>query len=299
MVFLPPKEVFVSIILSFFIVGTTSSPASHPRNIEPTQKRTSLNVLKTTITDSQTIDWIERSSQGQIANPPPPRVPREGSRALAELEQPGAELGPPGTVPIPRVNSEYLAKGYSKVLPGAPPSRKRQQAIENAHWHVSSAQIVDNIGGSCVFSRFKAYTQSTADFSLLQTAVIRKNVLVQWGPGPTDYLNQTLEAGWINFVDQVSQPHLFTYYTTNNYFADGDNQGGYNMDYAGWVQVDATIHPGSVFTPLSVDGGEQQNLKVEYNLHEGNWWLAVEDRWVCGVLIFCQAEISSISPSSS
>lgn len=93
-------------------------------------------------------------------------------------------------------------------------------------------------------------------------------------------VTQTVEAGWINFINQVSQPHLFTYYTTNGYLQEGDNQGGWNTEFTGWVQVDSTIHPGSVFTPLSVDGGAQHSLQVEYNLHQGNWWLAVAGRWI-------------------
>jgi Neprosin len=42
---------------------------------------------------------------------------------------------------------------------------------------------------------------------------------------------QSLEAGWT--VDQSLNgdwlPHLFTYYTTNDYSQDGDFLGGYNL----------------------------------------------------------------------
>ncbi|KAH8891622.1 hypothetical protein GQ53DRAFT_781835 [Thozetella sp. PMI_491] len=256
--------------------GTSSSSKSVRRNEQPiADNRAAVNVISTTFTKSHTIDWVSIDSQGVIAQAPPPRTPRDGARPLAELELPGAELGPLGTVPIPRAKSI----SRSKQLPGMP-SLKRQDSQQGMHWYVTSNQSVANLGGSCVFSLFAPYTQNTADSSLLQTAVVKDNVLVTGFRGPPIVVPQTVEAGWINFIDQVAQPHLFTFYTTNGYLQDGDNQGGWNTEFTGWVQVDQTIHPGSVFTPLSVIGGAQQNLHVEYLLFQDNWWLAVEERWI-------------------
>lgn len=113
---------------------------------------------------------------------------------------------------------------------------------------------------------------------MLQTAVTKSNVPMP--NNPTVSGGQTLEAGWINYPQQVAAPHLFTYYTTCNYQCSGDNQGGWNRDQAGWVQVDTTYFPGTVFTPLSVDGGQQVEMQIEYQLFSGNWWLFVVDRWI-------------------
>ncbi|RDL35961.1 Carboxyl-terminal proteinase [Venustampulla echinocandica] len=277
----PLRDLLLLFLFSTFFVCGASKPTSYPnKNGEQAKhKRASLNVLKTTVTDTQTIDWISLDSQGEIAQAPPPRTPRNTPRPLAELELPGAELGPPGTVPVSRADPDYLAKASAKELPGTQ-SLKRQSSNAGVHWYVSSNQTVDNIGGSCVFSLFAPFTERTADFSLLQTAVTRQNVLWTGGRGPPTPITQTVEAGWINFIDQVAQPHLFTFYTTNGYIRDGDNQGGWNTEHTGWVQVDPTIHPGSVFTPLSTDGGAQNNLKIEYALFQDHWWLGVEDRWI-------------------
>ena len=266
-------------LLSAHIARSTAKPAKYGNGYvdKAMEKRAGLNVVKTTTTDTQTIDWISIESQGKIAELPPPRAPRDGPRPLAELEQPGAELGPVGTVPVSRLNPEYLKYAQKKVLPEMQ-SSKRQ--IQNEHWYCQANQTVSNIGGTGTFSMFAPYTQSDADFSLLQTAVTKHDVSLQFGRFPPFPGTQTVEAGWINWKAQVAQPHFFTYYTSTNYALDEDNHGGWNTEVAGWVQVDTTIHPGSVFTPLSIPGGAQNDLKIEYNLHGGNWWLAVEDKWI-------------------
>src|SRR5215831_19112938 len=74
-----------------------------------------LKIVKTTSTPrGQLLDWVPIESQhpkGQIASPPPGPVPmaeqhQDGERneewGRAELEHPGVERGPEGTVPILR-----------------------------------------------------------------------------------------------------------------------------------------------------------------------------------------------------
>ncbi|KAF2475934.1 DUF239-domain-containing protein [Lindgomyces ingoldianus] len=146
------------------------------------------------------------------------------------------------------------------------------------HWYASSAQRVNNRGGSASYSLYKAWTQSSGDFSLLQTAVIRSNV-----PKPGDNSNlvsQTVEAGWINYPAQVSAPHLFTYFTTDGYASTANNKGGWNREVAGWIQYDSQIYPGTSFAPLSTRGGTQYDIKIQWLLSNGNWWLFVLDRWI-------------------
>jgi hypothetical protein len=41
---------------------------------------------------------------------------------------------------------------------------------------------------------------------------------------------QTVEAGWIQYPDQNAEPHLFTFFTVNDYTAWGDNLSGWNQD---------------------------------------------------------------------
>ncbi|KUJ19689.1 DUF239-domain-containing protein, partial [Mollisia scopiformis] len=226
-----------------------------------------------TTTNTTTIDWVPIESQGNIATPPAPKSVYAGnaSKLVSELQLPGAQLGPPGTVPIPQVSTSYLDNTASKGLPELRSSKsKSKRQYSGNHWYSTSDQNVANIGGSAIFSLFKAFVNNNGDFSLLQTAVTKSGTNG----------GQTLEAGWINYPNQVSEPHLFTYYTTDGYSSEGDDIGGWNQDYAGWVQYDSEIFPGTVFTPNSVDGGDQYEMEIQYLLYEGNWWLWVLDRWI-------------------
>jgi len=263
-------------VLSLLVVQVIASPTATRSQYayNALKRRAALNIKQTTTTDTTTIDWIPINSQGDIASPPPGNVDHRSisnaSKPLSELQQPGARLGPPGTVPIPQVSPDYLHSVVSKQLPELRSSKSRRQYAGN-HWYVSSNQDVANFGGSAKYSIFKAFVSNNGDFSLLQTAVIKSS---------TSNGSQTLEAGWINYPNQVSAPHLFTYYTTNGYSSQGDNVGGWNQDVSGWVQVDSEIFPGTVFGPNSVDGGAQYELEIQYLLYQGNWWLWVLDRWI-------------------
>jgi hypothetical protein len=271
----PLAKCLLGTLLSILALQVTANPIVNPRsqNIENAlRRRANMNVVQTTSTDDNTIDWVPIESQGEIATPPPARnVSSTGLKPVAELQQPGAKLGPSGTVPIPQINSTYMANSASKSLPEmrtTDSKAKRQYAGQ--HWYVSSNQGVTNLGGSATYSLYKAFVNNNADFSLLQTAVTKSNTNG----------GQTLEAGWINYPNQVSAPHLFTYFTTDGYASNADNKGGWNQDVAGWVQVDSEIFPGTVFSPNSVDGGAQYEMEIMYYLYSGNWWLWVLDRWI-------------------
>ncbi|KAI1825470.1 hypothetical protein F4861DRAFT_537934 [Xylaria intraflava] len=254
------------------VSATPMKPKGHTRQVIATTKTS----------DGQTLDWVVPESQvggKKIATPPaPPKGDStSGNKARAALRaglgnDPGRQ-GPNGTVPVLRAGN---VKKASKRLPtvadhdnGGTRVAAASSGSQGMHWYASSGQAVTNMGGKGTFSLFKAFTQSTSDFSLLQTAVIRTK--------PTE---QTVEAGWINYPSQISDPHLFSYYTTNGYTADGDNIGGWNTDNAGWVQVDDQLYPGITFSPLSADGGSQYELEIGYYLTEGNWWLWCLDRYI-------------------
>ncbi|KAI0478281.1 hypothetical protein F4859DRAFT_52327 [Xylaria cf. heliscus] len=242
-------------------------------------------VATTTTSDGQVVDWVLPESQtgGQIAAAPPaPPTKRslEANRAAvrALLASDAGKQGPNGTVPIPRTSGARAPKRLpSKQDHGAQPKiDAAADSYAGQHWYASSGQNVNNHGGKGTFSLFKAFVQNGADFSLLQTAVIRNGA----DHAGTGTVTQTVEAGWINYPNQVSAPHLFSYFTTNGYSADGDNVGGWNRDHAGWVQVDSTIYPGIAFSPLSTDGGSQYELEIGYYLSGGNWWLWCLDRYI-------------------
>ena len=213
--------------------------AIHKEKLNRTQKKnkqeylkhfqaqtSALNIVKTTQhSDGQLIDWIPIESQGEIAEAPP--IPervnldspeRHGLRPKAELEFDGAEVGPEGTVPVPRQNIELLDFNktlHERLSKQAPPIDGSNGISTSAanHWYASSAQSVSNNGGSGIFSMFKPYMGSSSDFSLIQSAVIRSNVPMPYNQSVTG--PQTVEAGWINWPVQGAQPHLFTFFTTN------------------------------------------------------------------------------------
>lgn len=209
----------ISIVFSVLISLCLSSPASVPLLLSQAQNTRSMDnknilnnqipIVKTTLMpDGTTIDWISRDSQvpgGNIALPPPlpPHTPPDANhsteQSCAFLNFNDAELGPNGTVPILRQNTPLVrvntAQQNSKAPPVDPdhPFNLGAQAVGD-HWYASSAQRVNNHGGSASFSLYKAWTEANTDFSLLQSAVIRYNV-----PKPGDnskLVSQTVEAGW-------------------------------------------------------------------------------------------------------
>lgn len=135
-----------------------------------------------------------------------------------------------------------------------------------------------NHGASAVFSVYDSYVANDRDFSLLQINVTRDDI--QLLNPPVVVGAQTVEAGWVNYPHQIEEPRLFTYYTTDGYAGNADNVGGWNQGVKGWVQTDSTYFPGTVFKPTSVDGGQQYEIKLQFVLYEGNWWLYIIDRWM-------------------
>jgi len=244
-------------------------------------------VATTTTSEGQIIDWIKPESQvtgGKIATPPPAPLSKRSIKTnqpsiQAILGNDPGKQGPNGTVP--RLRSSKVARP-NKRLPSKSDHNNllktdaAQDGYSGTHWYASSGQNINNHGGKATFSLFKAFVQSNDDFSLLQTAVIRNNA----AHAGTEPKSQTVEAGWINYPNQIQAPHLFTYFTTDGYTSNADNKGGWNTDVAGWVQVDSSIYPGIAFAPLSTDGGDQYELEIGYYLTGGNWWLWCLDRFV-------------------
>jgi hypothetical protein len=240
-----------------------------------------LPIVKTTTTSKgQVLDWVPLESQGKIARPPPlsilNRAPTVRDAALVAGIKPH-DAGPAGTVPILR------AHGPTKPMKRPPRLEDNnatavaaKRSYNGQHWYASTAQAVDNHGGTATYSIFRAFVQRPSDFSLLQVAVIRNNA-AHAGTSPK---SQTVEAGWITYPDQVTEPHLFSFFTTNNYEAYGDDVCGWNRDVTGWVQVDSDIYPGVPFAPLSTIGGASYEADVGFYYYQGNWWLSTLGRFI-------------------
>jgi hypothetical protein len=92
---------------------------------------------------------------------------------------------------------------------------------------------------------------------------------------------QSVEAGWTvdRGLNGDLSPHLFTYFTTNNYTRDGDNLGGYNRLYKGWVQSSTTMFPGASLVTSRIDH-QVNRYDMLFMLWQGNWWFKIENEWV-------------------
>lgn len=231
-------------------------------------------VVKTTVLkNGQIIDWVQRDDQGTIAQPPdfPPGEATEvATQSLKVFKESNA--GPDGTVPILRSTGNVSAMKSNPNTKKQPVSRITKRGYEGSHWYVSTADVGDSIGTSGTLSMYKAYVESTNDFSLIQTAVLRTGVPKVGA--------QSVEAGWINYPDQVRNPHLFTFFTTNGYNGYGDYICGWNTEYRGWVQYDNSYYPGMEMTPLAVVGGAQAEFTITVRLVSGNWWVGINGKWI-------------------
>jgi len=166
-------------------------------------------VRSTVGSDGSVVDWVPVHSQvddDKVASAPP--LPEGVMTSVLESNQStltpwpvSAEehQGPEGTVPIMRqIGRLPDVKAPPQTID---PEYAQQIHIGKRkagdHWYASSAQNVANHGGSATYSLYKAWTESGADFSLLQTAVIRYNVKNPLYNDPNRLAMQTVEAGWL------------------------------------------------------------------------------------------------------
>jgi hypothetical protein len=259
-----------------------------------------LKIVKTTTSPAgQVIDWIPIESQGIIASPPPkgpdqPQHPDDcedrnfnDDLIIADLECEGAELGPEGTVPIPRMDlsiitgDNTLAEFLSKSLPN--PRERPLVELEDGtrtptpdganHLYANAWQYLKCYGGQGQYSCFDPAVEASNSESLIQTGLLNEQGKAM----------QAVEVGWQVLPSRYgdSQPHLFTYFRTAG-GATGPRIGGYNRDTGDWNQVDGTIFPKSTFAPLSVPGDPngQRRIEIATQLYQGNWWVWCQGRWI-------------------
>ena len=252
------------------------------------ERQRSLKVVATTVTRAgQVLDWVTPESQtpdGRMHTPPsfdgPPPL---DTRLHTELEEQPEALGPAGTVPVLRLDPDLIeAQGtpesfFSKYPDGAlPPEASDEAPPQDApvpnHKYAYSKQSVPNIGGDSYMNVWAPYVENTNDFSLSQVSVSAPR---------SDGKLQTVEAGWHVYPRRTgdSSPHLFTYFNTNGYAYTGNNAGGYNRDYTGWVQYGAYAYPGALLVG-STYGGTQYDLHLQYQYSGGAWWLQYQGTWI-------------------
>ncbi|MFZ3493299.1 neprosin family prolyl endopeptidase [Streptomyces sp. 5.8] len=197
------------------------------------------------------------------------------------------ESGPPGTVPLLRkpldritptgTLQDYLSKGgrAKRSTPPDDPGFAAPRAAVPVHKYAHAAQSVINHGTEGVINTWKPYVQWSNEFSLGQL----------WEARGTGYGTdmQTVEVGAQIFYDLYGDwhPHLFIFYTTNNYKSMGNYIGGYNRDVKGWEQLSSTVYPG-IRRAESVYGGVQYDLAIKVMLYSGKWWIRIGSEWMGG-----------------
>ena len=137
------------------------------------------------------------------------------------------------------------------------------------YYHAQSWQSGTFFGGLSDMTVYTPILENSEGHSIYQMWLI--------GGSP----RQSVEAGWT--VDPGLNgdltPHLFTYFTTNDYTADGDNIGGYNRLHTGWVQSSAATFPGSGLVTSRIDH-QVNRYEMLFMLWQGNWWFKIENEWV-------------------
>jgi hypothetical protein len=252
-------------------------------------RQASLKVAKTTISPSgQIIDWIpiESQSSGPIASPPPPHTSEDAvvvdkNRPTTPLRFDIGEPGPAGHVPILRPDLSRLrdAQSLDEIMTKRGGLRinvnrkNRDPADPNpaGYFHATSSQTLQSYGCAGQLNVWDPKISLPAspgdDHSISQT----------WLQNYQTSKIHSIEAGLT--VDQLLNGdlsnHLFVYFTTNSYASSGDDVGGYNRIFKGWVQTDPNVFPGLRMESISATGGNQSEFGLKFMLFNGDWWLGV------------------------
>jgi hypothetical protein len=255
--------------------------------------------------DNEFVDCVPIDQQPGLRNPKtgPQKLQREAPKVSEREVQPGpggadSERAPkapqiadltlkPGqrdrfgkemycpleTIPMRRVTFEQLTRFrtlkdfFSK---GGHPIVRRDQGTHDrpgldlpgdpSHYYAAAFQTVDNFGGDSWLNLWSP-TVSNHRMSLSQI----------WVSGGGGDGTQTVEAGWQVYPDKWggNNAALFIFYTPNNY-----DDGCYNIDCSGFVQVANNVYLGSGFDHYSSRDGGQWGFNIQVKRHtDGNWWL--------------------------
>lgn len=273
-----------------------------PQNAELSQwletRQSLLKIVKTTRTPSgQILDWIPAESQvsnGKIAAPPPiDSIPARAEDKLKpvkavtfELDDLSIERGPTGTVPVVRPDLSRLTrtialKDYAQKRGGLLVNKTRRNKNPSdpnpfGYFHAINSENTKLYGCDGFLNVWDPTVDNPGgpgdDHSIMQT----------WLQNYDKPQTQSIEAGWTvdKDLNGDTTAHIFTYYTTNGYSADGNDLGGYNRLYDGWKQYSATIFPGIRINGVSAPGGQQLDVSIKFQLYQGNWWFAVQGVWI-------------------
>jgi hypothetical protein len=179
---------------------------------------------------------------------------------------------PAATIPMRRVTLDemvrfatlraFLSKspfGGKSDLDRRPDRPGQQNPADTDHYYARGVHFVDNFGGDSWLNVWSPIVEK-GHMSLSQI----------WVVGDASP-KQTVEAGWQVYPDKWSSDKaaLFIFYTTDNY-----DDGCYNLDCSGFVQLANNVYLGSGFDRYSTRDGEQRGFNLQYKRGpDGTWWL--------------------------
>ena len=179
----------------------------------------------------------------------------------------------PGTVPVGRltldvlVRFETLRHFFSKggdgfgSLPAPQPERQGDEPGAGERRYAYTNQTVNNYGGNSWLNLWNPSLGADGTMSISQ----------QWYSADGDDGVQTLEGGWQVLPSKYNTNNavLFIYWTADGY----KNTGCYNLDCAGFVQINNNWFLGGQWSAYSSTGGTQWGFELQWKLYQDNWWL--------------------------
>jgi hypothetical protein len=219
----------------------------------------------------------------EIAAPPPPLVEHAdaaagGPVAVKQMADDEAvdRFGnsthcEEGTIPMRRITLEEMTrfeslKAFLSKSPGeaGPPRPDTADPCTGncPHKYSFTFQNVTNVGGNSKLNVWSpnVNTKIGEIFSLSQ----------QWYVGGSGSKTQTVEVGWQNYPAKYgsNSSHLFIFHTPDDY-----QTGCYNLDCAGFVQTNGSVHLGGGFSNYSHTNSTQYEITITVLLYKGNWWM--------------------------
>jgi hypothetical protein len=261
----------------------------------PVMQQPSVRILGITSLDSPPPPTVPPPPAGGGGAPPGTDVPVASPLSLGLSDPYGNPIScADGTIPMRRITLDELTSfatlqlfflkapdgvdepPLSKVETPAPsPAQAAPQAAmpaqppappappPNNHRYAYGRQYTNNLGGSSWLNLWSPAINLGANqvFSLSQ----------HWYGSGAGNTTQTVEGGWQVYpahYNNSTNAATFIYWTP-----DGYTTGCYNLDCAGFVQVNNAYAIGGAWTNYSTRGGAQYIFNMTWTLFNGNWWL--------------------------
>ena len=268
------------------IVDAQTASSSEPNATELARmekylaRRNDPRIIKTTIhvSDTEDVDCVDRLRQHgyddpiTIASPPtnnpiplPDRTPVNGVMARQRYGT-ETDLCPKDTVPILHLTPESLKRFnsledfYTKNGPWV---------SNSTHEYATANETGNSRAIRSILSSNRPSLETTEEMSLSQI----------WGSATTAAgVVQTVEAGWQVWTDKWhdSYPHLFVYYTSDNYVTTGC----YNTDCGKFVVYNNSTALGGALASSNA-GGTVYYFETIYSQNSaGDWWVQINGTYV-------------------